>query len=237
METIKQMTFEERKIFNDSLFKKTAQRISGLVVVKDAATGEILLTKKNLVVRSGRETSLRKIFNIPDTINSESESMLKDKSVLLFGLGTGGAPSSDPFSPFAPSPADTELNSPIPFVTSSASNPLSSSDTLLYSDYRTSSGNTFDWFKKTFSNGKGELTVDPSTDEVYMKLQLQISASEVRDKFVNELGLYWAKYNASGSDQNAKYSSYKLFSRITFLTEPFPSNTAKAIDIDYYIFL
>ena len=237
MNETKYLSFEEKKLLSDSHTYSSNSRIEGHVVIKDASTGKVLLSKKNLVLRTGRSTTLRKIFNLPDIATNESESLLKDKSVMLFGLGVGGAPSSDLFTIFSPSPADTELNSPIPFRSSTASNPLSGSEILLYSDYRSSYGNSTDWYKKTFSNGNGTIVIDAETDECFVKLQLQITAEEVRDQFVNELGLYWAKYNAAGADQNSKYSSYKIFSRITFLTEPFPANTSKALDIDYYIYL
>jgi hypothetical protein len=45
------------------------------------------------------------------------------------------------------------------------------------------------------------------------------------------------QYNASALDMNSKFSNYFMFSRITFLTEPLPSTTNKALDIDYYVYL
>ena len=238
MSEIKHLTLEESLLFRDhKVDGRKEPQLQGFVVVKDAETGKVLLAKKNLVVRKGREMTLRQIFRIPGSINGETESSLKDKSILLFGIGSGGAPNNDPFSPFAPTPSDEGLNAEMPFRLITAADAMAPGEAVLYSDGRSSTGGTTEWYKKTFSNGHGDLTIDPATDEVYVKLRLQISKAEARDQFVNELGLFWAKYNASATEQNAKYSEYAMFSRITFFTEPLPSNTNKALDIDYYVYL
>ena len=238
MNDIKELSFEEQLLFKDNKVDGRKQpQLGGFVVVKDADSGKILLAKKNLVVRSGREMTLRQIFRIPSSITGETESMLKDKSILLFGIGSGGAPNNDPFNPFAPTPADTELNSAIPFRITTAAAPMPADDVALFTDGRASTGGATEWYKKTFSNNHGEFTVNPATDETFVKLQLQITKDDARDGFVNELGLFWAKYNVSATDPNARYSDYTMFSRITFLTEPLPSNTNKALDIDYYVYL
>ena len=238
MSDTKYLNFEEQLLFKDNKVDgRSEPRLGGFVVVKDAESGKILMAKKNLVVRRGREMTLRQIFRIPGSITGETEATLKDKSILLFGIGSGGAPNNDPFNPFAPTPADTDLSAAFPFRVSSAASPIPTAEAGLFTDSRAGTGGTTEWYKKTFTNGHGEITVNPATDETYVKLALQITKDDSRDRFVNELALYWAKYNASGADQNAKYSEYTMFSRITFLTEPLPSNTNKALDIDYYVYL
>ena len=238
MNDIKELSFEEQLLFKDNKVDGRKQpQLGGFVVVKDADSGKILMAKKNLVVRRGREMTLRQIFRIPGSITGETEATLKDKSILLFGIGSGGAPSNDPFNPFAPTPADTDLSSAMPFRITTAAAAMPSSDAALYTDGRAGSGGSTEWYKKTFTNNHGEITVNPATDETFVKLQLQITKDDARDRFVNELALYWAKFNGSATDMNAKYTEYTMFSRITFLTEPLPSNTNKALDIDYYVYL
>ena len=238
MNDIKELSFEEQLLFKDNKVDGRKQpQLGGFVVVKDADSGKILLAKKNLVVRRGREMTLRQIFRIPGSITGETESTLKDKSILLFGIGSGGAPNNDPFNPFAPTPSDTELSSAMPFRITTAAAPMPAGDVSLFTDGRASTGGATEWYKKTFSNNHGEFTINPATDETFVKLQLQITKDDARDRFVNELALYWAKYNGSATDMNAKYTEYTMFSRITFLTEPLPSNTNKALDIDYYVYL
>lgn len=238
MSDVKYLNFEEQLLFKDNQVDgRKEPQLGGFVVVKDAETGKVLLAKKNLVVRRGREMTLRQIFRIPGSVAGETEAVLKDKSILLFGIGSGGAPSNDPFNPFAPTPSDTNLSNAFPFRISSAAAPLPTADVPFYTDGRAGTGGTMEWFKKTFSNGRGEITINPTTDETFVKLKLQITKDDSRDRFVNELALFWAKLNTSATDQNAKYSEYTMFSRITFLTEPLPSNTNKALDIDYYVYL
>lgn len=232
----REMTVDEKWLFKDHSVNPSREGpLNGFVVVKDE-NGEILIAKKNLVVRSGRNLSLRKIFGQPGFILGEDEAALNQKKVLLFGIGSGGTPSSDPFNPTLPTPSDTDLSSPLYFRTSTAALPLSTTDAALYTDGRDVNGTTR-WYKKRFSNGNGEFVVDSTNDWVYNKLQLQITEKEARDFFVNEISLYYTQYSSAGVTQNLKYTNYSLFSRFTFQTEPMPSNTNKALNIDYYVYL
>lgn len=232
------LTVEERMLFQEhGVDPRHEPQLQGFVVVKDAETGRILQAKKNLVVRNGRQMTLRKIFNLPGAVVGETATTLSQKSVMLFGIGSGGTPANDPFNPFSPTPSDTGLSSAIPFRVAGTSNPLPDADVSKYTDGRPGIGGNTDWYKKLFSNGSGVITVDAATDSVYNKLSLQISALDCRDRYVNELALYWTRVLPSGVGMNAKYSDYFIFSRITFLTEPFPAATAKGLDIDYYVYL
>lgn len=234
--TIKTLSFEESMLFKDhGISDRTMPSLGGFVVIKDAETGEVLLAKKNLVVRRGRELTLRRAFAISGSVAGETDAALKDKSVLLFGIGTGGD-TADPFVPVTPSPSDTTIES-VAFRVTSVLNPMTTTDALKYTDGIAETGNTIGWYKKKFTNGNGVLTVDPANDSVSVLLNLQISSLDARDRFINELGLYYARYTPAGIDQNSKYGEYSLFSRITFPTEPLPSASSKALDIDYYVYL
>lgn len=236
--SIKTLTFEESMLFKDhGVSDKTMPALSGFVVIKDAESGEVLLAKKNLVVRRGRELTLRKAFAIPGSIVGETVTSLKDKSVLLFGIGTGGTPLNDPFNPTPPTPSDLDLNTPVSFRTSSASNVMTVTEAGKYTDGRNEAAITVGWYKKKFSNDSGVLTVDGTNDSVAVLLSLQISALDARERLINELGLYYSRFTPGATTQNTMYSEYSLFSRITFQTEPLPSNSSKALDIDYYVYL
>ena len=232
----REITIEESFLFKDHAVNPEKEgALNGFVVVRDE-NGEILVAKKNLVVRSGRSISLRKIFGIADTAQGETTSALDQKTVLLFGIGSGGAPASDPFNPTPPTPSDTYLSNHVPFRSSTVALPLSQTEEAKYADPRTVNGTTF-WYKKLFSNGRGEFVVDSANDRVYNKLQLQITDKEARDTFINEISLFYTQYSSSGLTQELKYTNHTLFSRFTFQTEPLPSNTNKALNIDYYVYL
>jgi hypothetical protein len=235
------MSLEDSLTFRDHGVGGSKPGLRGVVVVKQGGNiigvREVLQKRDNLVVRDGREMTLRKIFNKPGSAPGETEAQLAAKSIMLFGIGSGGTPNNDPFSPFAVTPADRDLSNPVSFRTSSAAAPLIGDDVTKYTDGRSVSGGNVEWYKKLFSNGNGNIVVDPATDEVYNKLSLQISAQDARDKFVNELALYWTRHNPVANDMNARFTDYFMFSRVTFLTEPLPSATSKALDIDYYVYI
>jgi hypothetical protein len=234
MHDVKKLSFEEQLLFKDhEVNSRKEPNLGGFVVVKDAETGKVLLAKKNLVVRQGRELTLRKIFNNGDTAGS---------NILTFGIGKGGAPDNSPFVPTLPTPGDADLTSRLPFRVTDAANPIPDAEQSAYTDSQTDPNNASGkvWYKKNFANGNGVVTVNASTDETFVKLELKITKDDARDLFVNELGLFFATFNAAGAvttTDNAKYTNFKMFSRITFMTEPLPSNSNKALDIDYYVYL
>jgi hypothetical protein len=230
---LKELSFKERLYLKDD---KDGSPLKGLIVVYDENMNE-LFVRKNLVVRTGREATIRKMFNLPDS-SIETLNDLMASSVLLFGIGDGGAPSSDPFNPTPPSPSDSDLNTPIAFRNTSSDNPFP--DAVTESKYthgiQQSNGST-NWMKKTFENGSGDLLIDPSTDTVYNKLSLKIDLADARDTYINEIALYYARYDATAATQNLKYTKYKTFSRVTFPTEPIPTDSQKILNIDYYVYL
>jgi hypothetical protein len=238
----KELNFEEQLLFKDNKINgRTEPNLGGFCVFKDAETGKILLAKKNLVVRNGRELTLRKIFNIARIPDNTTE-IMKNKSILLFGIGNGGTAEGTPFmlnSPtYSPTPSDNNLRSEISFRTSSIAAPIPEFEANMYTDFRINQDIRYNsWYKKSFTNGNGEITINPATDETFVKLKLNITKDDARDKFVNELGLFFAEYDPLGSNMNEVYSKFDLFSRITFMTEPLPSNTSKALEIDYYVYL
>lgn len=222
MSDLTPMTAEELAIM-----KEHGINHHNFIVIRDADTKEILRVEKNLVVRTGREFDLRKIFGLP--YNGETVATLNTRTLCLFGIGSGGTPVGNPFSPIPPTAADTDLNSKVAFRTVTASSPLSSQDQLRYAD-AVANGAETNYYKKTF-NSTPTLTVDPARDQVFVKVPLSISNQDARNALISELALYSANQPSANN-----YNGYKMFSRITFQTEPLSAATGKALDIDYYVY-
>ena len=244
MET-KILSLEEKMIFKDLGIQKGTPAqplLNGVVVIRDADTGEVLLTKKNLVVRAGRELALRQLFKMPygtlsyenniflPSTGTETLAKLNERTVNLFAIGKGGAPTASPFSPDPVRPADNDIVAPVGFRNSTAATPLTAAEQKIYTDSRVSpvDPNTTVWYKKTFT--KNEIILDDATDSYYVKLKLDITNTEARDTIVNELCLYSSRLI------NGAYLEPKIFSRITFPTEPLYATNSKALTIDYYIY-
>ena len=83
------------------------------IVLKDPETGTILGYRKNLVVRTGREFNLRKIFGM--SYNSETITQLNNRTINLFSIGKGGSAASDPFSPLPVTATDQNMNTEVAF--------------------------------------------------------------------------------------------------------------------------
>jgi hypothetical protein len=222
------LTLGEKILFREANKMPGAALKKGLVTMTDPDTGRVIFAKKaNLILRRGRELTLRKIFGIP--YPSSDEVILNATKILLFGIGTGGTPAGDPFNPTAPTPPDAELSTRVPFRLTSASNPLPTVDIPKYVDDVTDGGTGLTaWYKKAFT--AQEIVMDDVSDDYYVKLTLDITKEDARDALINELALYSATYSAGN------YSSYRIFSRITFPTEPLPSTTNKALTVEYYIY-
>ena len=91
------MTHDERLLIQDALRANKARE--NFIVIRDPFTNNILQVKRNLVVQTGREFALRKLFKLP--YSSENVTLLNNRYVCLFGIGSGGAPISDPFNPLS----------------------------------------------------------------------------------------------------------------------------------------
>lgn len=197
------------------------------IIIRDKHTGEVLSAANNLVLHKGRTLALRKLFNVlPAGVNQDT---FNQRSVCLFGIGSGGTPVSNPFQPTPPTSLDSDLNTKIALrvVDSSRGDRLDTEEQSLYTDGVTE-GSAQKFYKKTFNSI--ELVSNPDQDEVYVKIGLEISEKDARGALVSELAIYSAKKAAN------VYTDYEIFSRITFQTESLNESTNKALLINYYVY-
>lgn len=225
----KVLSFKDSMILSELTKQDNHVGLQGIVVVSDE-DGNVLFTKKNLIVRNGREFALRKIFDIPNVANSENKATLDQRSVFLFGIGSGGTPAGDPFNPLAPSPADSDLTYKLPFRITTPSTPLTNTEMSIYTNSVDQANGTTYWLKKHFTQDP-TLVVNAVDNEVYVEMILDISSADARDFHINELALYQAR-----DEGNNMSSGYDIFSRITFETEPMPSSSNKSLSIKYYVY-
>lgn len=207
---------------------------------------EVLGVHPNLVVRDGREVTLRKLFNLPLPLDV-TEAVFNRRKICCFGVGSGGVANIgsggvlDPFTVLEPTPADSELNTRKPFITKTSS--LTTQEAAKYLGGEVINGvggaSTY-WYKKKFTGSPVITTVaapnaeDAYNDDYYVRLQLDITTTEVRGELINEIAIY------TGVDTTASpgnFTNFKMFSRITFPTEYFATLGDKAIGINYYLYV
>lgn len=218
------MTHDEKLLIQDAVRANKARE--NFIVIRDPVTNNILQVKRNLVVQTGREFTLRKLFKLP--YSSENETLLHNRYVCLFGIGSGGAPVSDPFNPITPTSADTQLNTAVPFRIANTANPMPSEDANFYTDTKVNGSDT-QYMKKTFT--KVELITDTVKDDYYVKATLTINEKDARGSRISELGLFSAVVPSDNT-----YNDIKIFSRITFETEPLSAATGKGLIVEYYVY-
>jgi len=209
--------------------------------------GNVILEKDNLIVLRGRVFALEKLFNDMNTEGSYVTN--NNRELILFKIGTGGAPENDPFQPYTPSFDDTDLASPIPFKVVDANDTnttLTTEEQDIYYDSKLNEIDTTltEFYCKRFDVIDPVWNIDTVNNEVYKKMILKINTTDfrtvptgnpeqpyTRDANINELGLYFASYN----DTTNEMEDIEMFSRLTFSTEPL-TNLSKTVTIEYYIF-
>ena len=218
------LTLSDDSTLRDLIGQENPNKRNNFIVVRDPVTGKILQTRKNLVVRKGREFNLRKMFNIP--YPTENQTQLNNRVINVFGIGSGGTPIADPFNPIAPTPADVGLSKEVAFRTMPNGTPLPAGDVAKYTDSRSAGSTSF--YKKAFTNKN--IIMDDANDDYYVKLTLDITEKDARGALVSELGLYSSQYDSG------VYSNFLLATRVTFQTEPLAIDTNKGLVIEYYVY-
>lgn len=244
MEDIKKLIFTEDPTMKDkyNVSQNSGSFMKGKVIFRDEE-GNILLEKDNLIVLRGRTFALEKLFNKTIDVNlAPNYTRNLNRSICLFKIGTGGTPIDQPFNPFVPAPTDMNLAAEVPFITidndgvddidTSVYRTLGEGDDMRYYDGRVDSGDSSikRYYAKAFDIVP-EWNYNTSPDEVFMKVTLRIAAKDARGKYINELSLLLASYNAGTNT----YTDIEPFSRICFDTESLKNRT-KTILIDYMIY-
>ena len=219
------LSLKDDPILSDLIGRSNPSEKNNFIVIRDAATGAVLMTRKNLVVRKGREFNLRKIFDIP--YDGETQTILDQRSINLFAIGSGGVPVADPFNPLAPTPADINMSKEVPFRVIPSGESLPVEDVAKYHDARTVGGNT-SYYKKTYSSKA--IVTDDANDDYYVKLTLDVTEKDARDAIISELGLYSAVKNG------AQFTDPRIATRVTFQSEALSQATNKALVIEYYVY-
>jgi hypothetical protein len=249
---IKRLKFQEGKFLDETTnirqaiaTSKEKPHLRGRVIIRDEF-GNVILEKDNLIVLRGRTFALEKLFNMTIT-SSSGYKMDLNRQVCLFKVGSGGADvASAPFTPYVPKFSDLDLVTPVPFVSvdanknnvsSEQNNPsyVTSLTTTQARTYyqpvaRTSQTSITDYFCKVFDTTPSWF-FDNVNNEVYVHCTLRVAASDARNQYVNELGLFFGDYNATANT----YSNIEMFSRICFDTESL-TNQTKQLVVDYYIY-
>ena len=208
------------------LIKRSNGVKKNFIVVRDVETGAVVQTRSNLVLQTGREFNLRKIFGIPYA--SETTANLNERTICLFGIGSGGTPLADPFNPIAPTSLDVELNTRVAFRTLTEGTALPAGDNTKYYGKETLGGNDR-YYVKRFT-GNPILVVDAPNDDVYVKLTLDIVKEDARGSIISELALYSARV------VGGNYLDPKIATRVTFQSESLAVETNKALVIEYYVY-
>lgn len=225
MQDTKLITLNDDLDLQDMIGQGASDDKYNYIIVRDAETGTILQTRKNLVVRNGREFNLRKLFGIP--YGSESITQLNTRTINLFGIGEGGTPSGEPFSPIAPTPADAGLTKEVPFRSVTKGVALTGGDELKYHDKRVVVANDA-YYKKLFT--AKELVMDNANNDYYVKMTLDITDKDARGTYISELALFTSMVNGT------VHTTPLIATRVTFQTEPLSVDTKKGLSIDYYVY-
>jgi len=257
---IKQITFEDAMdMSRDEMINREIREgsdgLTGIVTMKDNTGRTVFSKRHNLIVLRGRTFALEKIFN--DTIdtygvNGGSKPYLSDldRKVVSFGVGKGGAPGSDPFSPYAPAPTGSvgvQLSQRIPFRLHDTS-AVTTGDPLLYmpeaeisnyggAEVLTNVDNQYLYYLKHFDSRDPIWVFDEALNTVYKQITMSITPNDCRtstSNWINELCLYFGKVSGQDARGGVSFANVEMFSRITFPTEYLSAN--KALEITYNVY-
>jgi len=183
----------------DNNYKLDRNHPHGFVEIYETENGKKkqLLGKHNLVVYLGREWLLSHAF----MTQNENISPAYDEYICWFGVGTGGAPIGDPFTPTSPTNLDTDLASSVMIDTTS----------VIYADYRTTPDTGY--YKCPPTDYTFEQDADNDNSWLILKVSSTLTVGDCIGYNINEAGLFTAQSNQGG------YSGdFHLYARITFPT-------------------
>jgi hypothetical protein len=229
--------------------------LTGIVTMRDDSGRVVFEKRHNLIVLRGRTFALERLFG--DSIGTNGVTggvapYLSDinRTIVAFGVGRGGAPVSDPFSPYAPPPTGSSgvaLASPVPFrlhdtAAQGDGDPatfIPASEIGNYGGGQAVSGHATQtqYFMKEFDTTPAWF-FDEATNTVYKQIELSISATDCRtasSNWINELCLYFARKDVAADPNGAvNFINAEMMSRITFSSEYLGPN--KSLQISYRVY-
>lgn len=225
----------------------------GDVTMIDKMTGRVCFKKRtNLIVLRGRTFALEKLFD--DSISGSPAAVAagyvpddRNRKIVAFGVGKGGAPAADPFSPYAVVPIGQALLDWVPFRShdldqSTSGNPLlyiPGNEIVNYGDGRAVGASTtlFEYYLKHFDGHDPVWFFDESKNTVYKQITLSITQNDCRtaaSNYINELALFIGGIGVNDPRGGVTFVNAEMFSRITFPTEYISGN--KALEILYNVY-
>jgi len=199
------------KTLNQDFCKAVAGQVHIKVINRDGEIEEV--HKNNTVVIAGRNAMFQKLTGVTYTIKDEANHNVTDArgyTLNFFCIGSGGAPSSNPFNPVSPSQNDTKLSS---YIFIGNHNSLITSDKIhkvVDSKKFLSSTSMLVTFTVDFSEANPNQYGNGSS------------------VFINEAGL------SLGNTTSSNASSFILFTRTTFSTiEKTPD---RKLEFEWYLY-
>jgi hypothetical protein len=201
-------------------------------------TGDVLFETQNLVLLSGREFILRKLFGLPyeDDLTGDAVKdleRLNRRLICAYGVGRGGTSLAQPRVPLSPSPADTDLSNPAIFNALTLNKEELDKQYAIYAEMVAVKNNIYHACKKRIINAKPVINLDANDDEIFMQMDLTITKEECVNDMINEIVLYTGE-QSENLNGIPRFIKFKPFSRVTFSTEYF--DEAKTLLIDYRVY-
>ena len=218
-------------INNDELSQILASGHTGGVLefvdMINPETGNCLL-RKNAIVQRGRTFALEKIHNILAPVEA---GYIRDlnRSILLFGVGTGGTPVDQPFAPLPVANDAASLTTPAPFRIvnpNNASTAIAESEIASYPVYTEANGKR-NYYYKAFDQAQTQFVVNKVDNKIYRKIPLYVSPNDCRGLKINEIALFFC---------TPIYGKIEMYSKATFDSESMSADTGKGLLINYYTY-
>lgn len=260
---IKRITFEDAMdLSRDEMINREFRQFSenagmaGIVTMREPESGRVVFSKRhNLIVLRGRVFALEKLFDDPISsygVNDGARPYISDMSrkIVSFGVGKGGAPASDPFTPYGPPPtgvSGVQLSQRVPFrlhdTTQSATGDpqtfIPSTEIGNYGNAEAVPGQPTQsmYYLKHFDSRDPVWFFDEATNTVYKQITMSITGDDCRafgSNQINELCLYFATVAGADANGGVLFSNPEMFSRITFPTEYL--GPSKALEVVYNVY-
>jgi len=228
---MRELNINESLLIAEEMRKSDSEGLglAGVTAIEDVALNRILEIKRNKLTLRGRTFALEKLFRSPPPAASGYHDD-PYREIIMFRIGSGGAPAAQPFNPTPPSAEDVDMAKPIPFrvigVDDEADIPAN-----IYLDQRPLTGEDegkIGLFSKRFETLEPEFVWNPVDNKVYKHIRLLIDSTDAREQAINEAGLVIARPD--------NFEGAELFSRVTFASEYMASETEKGLLIHYYVY-